>query len=124
MRLYSTDNLLITARDSDDGPVLAAARIPVGRIRIPFRFRLSSKNAILPTEWERALRESDVIVSVVSCTDAHDNVGRSLIRSSSERDNFPPCPSHDGNQLTSSGIAKLLLLENTRIRAPVSLPLE
>jgi hypothetical protein len=109
-----TDNLLITVRTSSDGPVLAAARLPLQKIRLPLRFRMTEGNAILPDEWKLALREQDVYVQVDVCTDDAE--------SNTKRSGDPSCRNDSG--IRSKGVAKLLRLENNTIRAPASLPLE
>jgi hypothetical protein len=113
-----TDNLLITVRTSSDGPVLAAARLPLQKIRLPLRFRMTEGNAILPDAWKQALREQDLYVQVDVCSD--DGESDTTDKRPGERD--PSCRNDSG--IRSKGVAKLLRLENNTIRAPVSLPLE
>ena len=127
-RPIATDTILITVRTSMDGPILAAARLPLIKIRLPLRFRMSERNAVRPEfkdEWKRALREEDLVIQATVCPE--DSNSNSNTNSNSDATTISVeqiCRNRDANGLQALGSAKLLRLQDGSVlRAPVSLPL-
>ena len=117
--------MLITVRNTaaENSPVLAGARIPFQKIRLPLRFKLTAQNALGPdvaAAWKQAMNESDLFVEVVVCREEEgEDVGEKR-----QESREPVCRTAS-NSLQARGVAKFLRLQNGAIlRAPVSLALE
>lgn len=90
------------------------------KIRIPLRFRMTEQNAIRPElapAWKKALREKDLLVQVRVCSSLNDEDSSDLLNKED-----PLCP-RVPDAMQAKGVAKLLRLENSILRGPVSLPL-
>lgn len=118
-RPYATDSIVLTASSiKDKDVVLAAARLPMQKIRIPLRFRMTEQNVInsdLVDTWTKVLREEDVYLEAKVCSDSDIDDESSAAKSI--------CRADPEGQLQARGVAKLLRLEKNTIRGPVSLPL-
>jgi hypothetical protein len=144
-RPYASDTLLITVAyaipDSQRNDeyekavphVLAGAKLPLNRVRLPLRFRLTRENLLLDEKQlqgsptvEKVLAEQDLIVQAFLCSDEtvrRHPKGRDLVDACRHREQQRNIA---GRTLEATAVAKLLRLPqlNEPIRAPVSLPLE
>jgi hypothetical protein len=113
----ATDSFLITARDSPNGNIVAAAKIPVGKVALPLRFTVSEANAIDRDAFLATVTEKDLWLEVQVCatpTTTTKEKGDRLSCSSSQ------------SMMKAQGVAKLIRFEDNSvaIRAPASLALE
>jgi len=94
--------------------ILAAARVPLQKVNIPFRFRLTTQNALADCQdlWNESLKDSDIAVGVKVCQSKD---------STSKTENLV-CQPTTGDTFEAKAVAKLLKLPNgSIIRAPASL---
>jgi hypothetical protein len=114
----AADTILISVSStSDSDTVLAAARLPMQKIRLPLRFVMTSANSVSPAQtaaWKQALATTDLLVTAVVC------------RTIGGKNSLSPVScSTAPNGLEAAGVAKFLRLQNgALLRAPVSLSLE
>jgi hypothetical protein len=113
-RPLANDSFLITARDAPNGNIVAAARIPVGKVALPLRFTMSEANAIDRDAFLSTVQEKDLWLEVQVCAPPTTANEDRLSCSSSQ------------SRMKAQGVAKLIRFENNSvtIRAPASLPLE
>lgn len=114
--------------------VLAGAKLPLNRVRLPLRFRLTRENLLLEENQfqdanvEKVLSEQDLVVQAFLCSEEmvqrYPN-GRDLVYACRNQQQNP-VGNPLGKTLEATAVAKLLRLPqlNEPIRAPVSLPLE
>lgn len=115
LRPNPSDTCFITVQDIETNTILAGAAIPISRITFPFRFILKLDNA-LPNQrntFETALRDMDLIVETKICAENNNDNNNSLVL-------LPTCQPI----IQAKGLAKLLRLGDSTIRAPVTLVLE
>ena len=118
-RPLATDYFLITASTNQPkGPVLAAARIPVGKVALPLRFTLTEANGLDRDEFRSVLQGKDVWLQVQVCAPpSNDNDTADRLA----------CPSFlQSTTMKAQGVAKFIQLQDQSsfIRAPASLALE
>jgi hypothetical protein len=103
------DTIVITVRDSRSGILLAGAKLPVQKTRLPVQLRLYKQNVVQPEAWDRA---EDVTVRAVVCPDG----------------TVIPCSESDIT-MQAEGISKIVrnlpgLPEGMGVRAGAALPLK
>lgn len=127
-RPLATDSFLITARSDsqNNGSVLAAARIPVGKVALPLRFTMTEANALDRDTFRQAIQEKDIWLQVQVCAPPNNDDDDDENEDTTSRgDRRLSCQS-SLSRMKAQGVAKLILLEDKSsfIRAPASLALE
>jgi len=133
-RPQATDVILVTVQSVSSSTVLAAAKLPMTRIRLPLRFQVGVNNRVpgqSVADWQSATDAGDLLVTATVCTSPSET--------DSPMDFIKMCQatrtdnSSGSLPLQATGVSKLLRFAGssssettttTSIRAPVSLALE
>jgi hypothetical protein len=127
--------IVLTAQLPGSDTILAGAKIPVARVSLHFRFRLTEQNAVHGQlqAWREALQSSDLLLKAAICSVPDEEQKSRKTQTTTDTANLllSGCATWKTLPLQAEGVAKLLLLGNTNdeegavvLRAPVSLSLQ